>query len=256
MVALNDSPGNVLSWAASGVSADGSVIVGVADDALGFDQAFRWTNATGTVSLGIQPNAQFSVSNAVSEDGATVVGFSFGAFRWTTGTGMVNLGFRTAADVSADGSVVVGYRIGLPDEAVLWTAAGGIQGLGHLTPESTRSEAWSVSADGSVIGGYDANNSDGHAFIWRQATGMLNLRDYLIANGVSGLDGWELNIVHAMSADGRTFVGGGTNPDGFSEGWIATIPEPSTWILAALGLIGLVSVQLARLKKRRRQVPQ
>ena len=49
------------------------------------------------------------------------------------------------------------------------------------------------------------------------------------------LTGWALKSATGISADGLTIVGTGTNPVGFDEGWIATIPEPSTLLLLGLG---------------------
>ena len=41
------------------------------------------------------------------------------------------------------------------------------------------------------------------------------------------------------SCGGRTIEGAGTNPSGFTEAWIAVIPEPSTALLMGLGLVAL-----------------
>jgi hypothetical protein len=52
-----------------------------------------------------------------------------------------------------------------------------------------------------------------------------------------GLDltGWTLTSCTAVSGDGMTIVGNGTNPQGNREAWIATIPEPTTILLLGLG---------------------
>src|SRR5262249_52839072 len=60
-------------------------------------------------------------------------------------------------------------------------------------------------------------------------------RDYLIAEGVPGLGLWTLNGAMGISNDGRTIVGIGRDPQGRDQGWIATIPEPNTLALAAIG---------------------
>ncbi len=57
----------------SDVSADGSVIVGYTStfvDGERILQAFRWTHATGIVSLGILPGAVSSIAAGVSGDGS------------------------------------------------------------------------------------------------------------------------------------------------------------------------------------------
>src|SRR5262249_5641418 len=125
-------PGGTFSIA-SGVSADGSVVVGYSHSASG-DQAFRWTQATGMVSLG---NGVFasSIASGVSADGRVVVGEAHSlsgqleAFRWTQEEGMVGLGGLSAgADAaSADGAIIVGVtndRL-----AFVWDSTNGTQDL-------------------------------------------------------------------------------------------------------------------------------
>jgi hypothetical protein len=53
------------------------------------------------------------------------------------------------------------------------------------------------------------------------------------------LTGWVLTIAPGISGHGRTSVGHGRNPEGYNEGRIATIAEPSTAALLALGLLGI-----------------
>jgi hypothetical protein len=64
---------------ASGVNADGSVIVGGAYRRVPRFQppegaAFRWTQASGMASLGTLNGGSFSVANGVNADGSVVVG--------------------------------------------------------------------------------------------------------------------------------------------------------------------------------------
>ena len=49
------------------------------------------------------------------------------------------------------------------------------------------------------------------------------------------LSGWTLEYANGISDDGVTIVGQGTNPSGFTEAFIATIPEPSTALLLGAG---------------------
>jgi len=81
------------------------------------------------------------------------------------------------------------------------------------------------------------------AFVWYPANGMRNLKDVLEKSCGLNLTGWKLERATGISADGLTIVGGGINPDGHPEGWVATIPEPATLILLGLGT--------ALLRKRR-----
>jgi probable HAF family extracellular repeat protein len=102
MVGLRDLryPGPfLLQSAATGVSADGSVVVGnsQSNSAVGFnDEAFRWTADGGMVGLGFLPagGGFGGTATGVSADGSFVVGWDCcplgsEAFRWTADIGMV-----------------------------------------------------------------------------------------------------------------------------------------------------------------------
>jgi probable HAF family extracellular repeat protein len=246
---------------AYGVSADGSVVVGYGNYGAFAPTAFRWTGGVMSQLGLIGSGSDFlapQFGRAVSADGTVVVGqgqnnspSNYQAYRWTTaGTG-VKLGDLPGAavtsqafGVSSDGSVVVG--IGQPAvgrEAFRWTNADGLVPLGNLG--SNYSEAHAVSANGSVIvgNGYTSVSAPyTEAFIWMPQSGMLNLRTYLMSQGVSGLDNWILTSADAITPDGRTIVGHALSPDiTKSAAWIVTIPEPSSLLLA--GIAGL-AIQL------------
>jgi probable HAF family extracellular repeat protein len=191
MLGFDPVPGpNVSSGQANSVNADGSVVVGFNSNA----NAFRWTAATGIVSLGSLPGAPGSTAHGVSGDGSVVVGDSFfpatqthGAFRWTPSTGMVSLGVLTgdngsfAYGVSADGSAIVGSSYStatspIGQQAFRWTAATGMVGLGYL-PGMDHSVANGVNANGAVVVGssYFPNLQQEQAFRWIAATGMVGL---------------------------------------------------------------------------------
>jgi hypothetical protein len=71
---------------------------------------------------------------------------------------------------------------------------------------------------------------------------MVDLRSFLMANGATGLDNWELIEVWAVSADGATIVGTGGH-DGIGEAFIATIPEPATVVLAVVALAAAIAIR-------------
>ncbi len=251
-VGLGDLIGDEFQSESFGVSADGSVVVGTATAAGAQPgqgsrhlEAFRWTAATGMVGLGdLQGGDYWSDARGVSADGSVVVGWSYNAsfeneaMRWTSATGMVGLGYlpkmefpgASAADVSDDGSVVVGNSgTDSGPEAMFWTSAGGMMGLGYLPGFEAESRAFGVSADGNVVVGQsqaDAGSASSEAFVWTQANGMQNLRDLLIANGVTGLDNWVLREATGISADGQWVVGNSVNPNGFNEAFLARISTP------------------------------
>jgi probable HAF family extracellular repeat protein len=200
------------------------------------------------IAMGDLPGGLYSsVANAVSRDGATIVGDGNSAsgreaFRWTSGGGMVGLGdlpggdfWSEGRDVSDDGSTVVGAGTTLfGTQAMRWTPGGGMVGLGDLDGGIFRSRANGVSADGSVVVGEAQSALGAESFLWDAAHGMRNLKDILEDDFGLNLTGWRLDEARGISSDGRTIIGYGTAPDGYSQAWIATIPEPASLALLAL----------------------
>lgn len=183
---------------ARAVSADGSVVVGAADDTNGNPRAFRWTLATGIQDLGTL-GGDWSEATDVSADGSVVVGWSYDAngiyraFKWTAATGMQDLGagdFSKASAVSADGSVIT---VNVNQTAYRWTQSGGLQDIGNLGGDWT--DASDISADGSVITGFSRNSAtDPYAFRWVEGVGMEQIGTYYSFGG-------------GISDDGNTITG-------------------------------------------------
>jgi hypothetical protein len=249
MVGLGDLPGGPFYSVAQGCSSNGAILFGQGD--YGYPpptgQAFRWTQATGMVAIGDLPGgAVYGDLLHSSDDGSILVGYGstptgFQMTRWTQATGLIGLGDLPggiedsgALGCSADGSVIVGWAS--DDEgyqAVRWTSGGGFQKLGKLpgSPFSSDDFALNCSADGSIIVGavkvlFDdpAGFGHGRAFIWDAVHGMRDLRDVLIfEHGLTALNGWQLTIGSSITADGKTVIGQGFNPQGKYEGWIATL---------------------------------
>lgn len=257
------APGGQAAIRASGVSADGSVIVGAATGSseIGTSEieAFRWTSTEGMVGLGNLPGERFSSrATGVSADGSVVVGTSVGnneteAFRWTENAGMVGLGdlegggyYSSAHDVSDDGLVVVGLSVGDGwNQAFRWSQEEGMVGLGDLPGGGLFSEAFGVSADGSVVVGSALGAQGIEAFRWSSDSGMHSLADLLIGQG-DDLSDWSLLCAaNSVSANGNTIAGYGERLDGSVEAFIATlgqptaIPEPCS--LNFLCLAGLIA---------------
>jgi uncharacterized membrane protein len=206
---LGDLPGGRFSSVASDVSGDGSVVVGASGS-----EAFRWTSSGGMVGLGDLPGGRFdSLAYGVSHDGSVVVG---------AGTPF--------------GEVEFGFEI---QEAFRWTWDRGMVGLGDLPGGALNSVAFAVSGDGSVVVGQGSGESGYEAFIWDETNGMRSLTRLLVDEFGLDLTGWTLTRASGVSDDGLTVVGYVQNPSGYLEAWIATIPEPSTHLLVAVGLVWL-----------------
>ena len=243
---------------ATSVSADGSVIVGQGSDFKSSNgaKAFRWTQSGGIVALGNLPGGFDSITTDVSADGSVIVGQGSSvngreAFRWTQETGMVGLGtvpsggsIGSFLGISADSKVIVGYDDDYNTnrtEAFRWTQETGMVGLGTLGEPrygAGLTSKISTSADGSIIVGTSADE----AFLWTQKTGMVSLKETLIGAGLD-VSGWTLMSANAISADGFTIVGDGTNPSGKYEAWVANlepIPEPLT-ILGSIAAIAFAA---------------
>ncbi len=239
MMELESSPGEINGGFPKAMSADGGVIVGGGWRAMSsLMEPFLWTESGGMVGLDPMPGASGDVAAyGVSGDGAIVVGqgrtspFSTEAFRWTEEAGMVTLerlsgsSQNAAANaISSDGEVIVGGSAGHPFR---WTAAEGIVALGGSGAASA------VSSDGSVIVGYSSIG----AFVWDETSGRRDLYGLLSNDFGLDLTGWTLSSARGVSGDGLTIVGTGINPDGNTEGWIATIPEPTSLALLVLGIM-------------------
>ena len=229
---------------ANGVSRDGMAIVGNAfngDFSLPDTWPYRWTASGGSLHLGsgavTAQNFEGYGALAASADGAVIVGnegtFIYDAFRWT-GSGLVSLGFlpfgpqmplSSATACSANGSILAGWSVSIPGrQAFRWMSAEMV-GIGDLPGGVFSSEANGISGDGAIIVGRGSTDAGSEAFLWSAATGMRSLRAELLSLGTGGLDGWILTSATAVSADGRTIVGYGTNPAGNTEAWSATLPS-------------------------------
>jgi uncharacterized membrane protein len=203
MYGLGDFPGGDLRSHASAVSASGSVVFGYGTTAQG-PRSCRWTETAGMEEL-------------------------------------AEIGNAFVRAVSADASVIVGSResIGGLSEAIRWTESGGIMGLGVMPGGHLPSDTIDASDDGMVIIGHSFNR-DGlmENFIWTPDKGMRSLRETLVEDCGLDLTDWTLIDATAISGDGRTIVGW---DDGTKKAWVATIPEPTTLSLLALG--GLLAIR-------------
>ncbi|MEZ4333809.1 MAG: hypothetical protein R3F35_18810 [Myxococcota bacterium] len=196
----------------TGVSADGSIVVGV-DRIDGGDGAFIWDSANGMRPLGSLPGGDGTGwATAVSDSGSHVVGVSASAF-------------------------------GV--EAFLWDAVNGMQGLGDLPGgvglgDFFLSTATDVSADGKVVVGIGFADDGYKTFVWDAEHGMRDLEVMLRTMGVD-LSGWRLNLdpnyseFPKISADGRTIVAIGEY-NGERASYRVVIPEPASAALLVLGL--------------------
>lgn len=215
---LPTDPGNPEHVSAISVSAAGDVIAGWASSGW-TEQAFRWTQETGTVSIGDLPGGSpYSRASGMSSDGTTIVGVSH----------------STLAPASG--------------EAFRWRADTGMVGLGFLDQGDYQSSAEFISADGRLVFGLAQGESKPlRFFVWSPQQGMRNFTDVLLQDyGLSAaLTGWSDLRPADISDDSLTIVGSGINPDGKWEAWLVRldhpigVPEPSSLFLALASLSAL-----------------
>lgn len=199
------------------ISADGRFIVGRIQPGASADVAewgnpwhgFLWTRETGAQD--IYPQTGLAWAMGVSADGSVVVGVDRGwnSYRWVRTLNTLVLiagGFSATHDLSDDGQVVVGLVYGYTPyvSGYRWTPHSGLQTLGTL-PGDRFSEAFGVSADGSVIVGTTHRDwapywHQNRAYLWDQ-------RENRMKELTGPLGGWPSFHAMGVSADGSTVVG-------------------------------------------------
>ena len=196
MAGIGDLPGGTFNSQASGVSGDGTLVVGPASTSSSpYNTSFRWTAGGGI-------------------------------------TGIVPTTFR-AFGITGDGHFAFGDNLGraarldLQNGALLTIPHVPIPGLNTDTDQ-----AWAANADGSVVVGLHnlslINEFFGRAFMWDAAHGTRIIQNVLINDFGLGaeLAGWELNNATAVSDDGLTVAGYGFAPSGEQAAWMARLPAP------------------------------
>ena len=237
-----------------GVNRDGSVIVGLGYDTCSHAHGFR-LDPYCMLDLGSIVSTRASRANAVSADGQTIVGWSDqatgfrqgarwvdGAWQWFEGPyGAVQEAFA----VNADGSIIVGYGCGSDNQfAWRWTQETGVQCVEGTIAEPYQTLMVALSDDGRVIGGAVAPEfgPSRNALLWFDGA-PVDLRDYLLGQGVPEVQDWHLSQVSAVSSDGQTIAGWGIGPDQLVHGFVVTLPYQGRTIVVQLnGVVSSASV--------------
>ena len=222
-----------------GVSADGSVIVGLAWVNPKGAEGFRYDLNSGTVSLG-SLKGKSSRASVVSGDGQVIAGWDtvegrgpwYGVVWWNGLERLMNpfAQIGQVEGINNSGSVIVGR--GHPSNwghAYRFTSWDGhVRDLGALERggdfEDT-SVALAVSDDGTVVVGTSGYQPPTEAFIWTPETKMVKLSDYLTNNGVTGHETWTLVNANCVSPNGKIIAGTGINNlQQRVEGYIVQLP--------------------------------
>jgi probable HAF family extracellular repeat protein len=185
----------------------------------------------------------FASASAISPDGSTVVGSSFGtppqvqpqAIEWTASGGTVGLGYVSGLTASSyalavsgalsqgGAAIFGGSENSTPTvEAFSWTQGGGMTSLSFPSGELSNLATGS-SYDGTVVVGWRLNGSSNVvAFRWTAATGLVSL---------GTLPGDDTSSASGVSADGSTVVG-------VSENSTTGAQQAFVWTQAG-GMVGL-----------------
>lgn len=207
-----------------------------------------------------------TIPNDISADGKVVVGTCVvpsvvsgqptqaQAFRWSHKDGLVPMGFLPdkpltfALATNHDGSIIVGYAADPDDDteqAWIWTAAKGMEAIPSpsgvnnlgLLRDGAETEAYDVTDDGVVFGGYAFVTPDGGVcqapFLWSYDNGY---GDYPL-DGWGGMTDWVVENPAAIAADGFSLVfdrfSSAHNDDAPNGAWIAEFGLPfgsGNWI--------------------------
>lgn len=209
---VNKAPDALLNIFSIGLSADSKVLMGTMLRQDG-NALFRWDDEEGMTDLGAIPGRGLVFTHVdMSDDGAVVMATDGQqAFRWTRTDGRVSLGQlpgdvgAEAIAMSADGQVIVGNSVVLPDRAYRvfrWTPSRGMVAI-DLVPGSPSCETKGhMSDDGSVLFGLCKPAVAGQAqtlFRWTEATGTETI-------AVTDLPYAQV-MPWSLSGDGTVLVG-------------------------------------------------
>ncbi len=210
-----------------GLSDDGGTLTGLycrPGASAGSAHASMWTDCVDLVSLGSSNGA--SRANDADYDGSVIVGWeekpNFGNWWpavWVDGVKTILStpgGFTEAAAVNPAGTIAVGqgYNDSTDDHhAAAWRWNGSVweeELLGFLPgthPYAGTVMANDLTPEGRLIIGYNAfDYAQATGFIWTEETGMVDVEDLLIDNGVTPEPMFDIRSLTAVSDDG-TVVG-------------------------------------------------
>lgn len=255
-------------WLSSGVSDDGSTVVGRAfyPTPTGGSRTEIWMLREGQMtSLGLPPGAT-AVNHVLdlSGDGSVLVGNTqattggqgpYRGFIWDRENGFQDvapdaLGLR----VSADGNTVTG-RFFSSKLAFRWTREEGPIPLPALPGWPLFTGVYDIASDGSIIVGEVRNDNGVRAFVWDAERGTQDLRQLLIdEHGFTNAELPQITAAFGISADARTLGVTSGSPNPYTERWavyldkplVNVVPEPSTWALGFVGGIALFIVSRRR----------
>jgi hypothetical protein len=204
-----------------GMSADGSVVVGMQYYPNGSYKAFKWTSAGGYYMIGDLASGG-NRPNGVSNDGSVVFGWadlpaaSRSPVIWADGQ-LIEVApdeYGEANAASSAGEYVVGYA---GDNGFIWNQQTGVEFYSNtLNPVILSPLA--VLDDGTAFGftaeGFPPFPDMRRAFAKLPGEDMITFNDYAQARGMTEASDWLFYSINSVTPDGMMFIGAGVNPDG------------------------------------------
>ncbi len=237
------APTLIAGAGAVAVSDDGTVLAGTwFDPVSNLEEAARWTQATGWVSLGGSASCDAFLSAAydISGDGSTIVGLAWDAcsgvgFRWTAATGLEQLdvlanGHNRASTISGDGSTIGGFAQGtLSRTPAYWES----DLTGVVLDPTFQGEVLGLSEDGSLsVGTRFFGGSSFGAFVRNELGFMLDLG--------SLNNGWGGNA--ADIDESGTIIAGYDSLALAREAWVWTLNDGIISLNDRLTTLGVIDV--------------
>ncbi len=243
--------------AATGISSDGSVIVGYdASLVKGGTGAYYFQPSNGTFYMlpsvfSVEYNCSaagvscINAFSAVDAEGKTAVGYdsisstngSIPAqsrpllYKIATNQAPVLLPLPdsyemgTVQTISRDGSFMAGGTsdLWMPVEAVYWDNDYEVHTIGSLGPDTVNRDtmAYGISDSGVAVG-----QSNNQAFVFDDKNGLRALADYLTTLGLgSQIQGWQFLRASAITHDGSYIAGTGVNGSGQLQGFLVHVSQ-------------------------------
>ncbi|MBC8366805.1 T9SS type A sorting domain-containing protein [bacterium] len=213
-----------------GLSGDGETVTGFywsPGHPQGIARPSAWNEIDGIVDVGTEFRS--GRVNHANYDGTVLVGWdeaTFGYWRptvWMNGersTLSIYEAFTDASCVNDAGTVIGGYgyedaTMRFPAAVWRWDGATWIEELlGQLpgtVPYNGLTNVEDMTLDGGIMVGYNrfVNPNLATGFIWTEETGLIDVEDFLIDNGVVLEEDFNILTLSGISDNGRVLMGSG-----------------------------------------------